>query len=102
MQKSFSISGRCDTGENLKQGGFPGTIATHDPDDIAFFNLEARILERPKVKGRGHAVRGFLKDRGVWIRLTKLARDPALDLVNQHLAVDDPKAVFFWRDFLLE
>jgi hypothetical protein len=32
---------------------------------------------------------------GMRIRATQLARDPALDLIDQHLAVDDPKAVFF-------
>jgi hypothetical protein len=68
-------------------------------NDIAFFNLEAHILERPEIIRRGHAIRGFFKDRSMWIRSPELARDPALDLVDQHLAVDDPKAVFFRKIF---
>ena len=99
MELRFPLRGGGDAGEDLKQSGFPRTIAAHDPDDIAFFNLEAHVLKRPEVSGRGHAVCGFLKDLCVRVRPPKLARNPAFDLVNQHLAIDHAKAVFFREIF---
>jgi hypothetical protein len=36
---------------------------------------------------------------GMRIRATQLARDPALDLIDQYLAIDDAKAVFFREVF---
>ena len=82
MELRFPLRGGGNAGEDFQQCRFPRTVPAHDSNDIAFFNLEAHILERPKVKGRGHAVRGFLKHRGMRIRPTKLARDPTLDLVH--------------------
>jgi hypothetical protein len=35
-------------------------------------------------------------------RIEDAVHNSALDLIQQHLAIDDAKAVFFWRDFLLE
>lgn len=55
MELRFPLRGGGDAGEDLKQSGFLGTVAAHDADDIAFFELEADIFERSKVKRRGHA-----------------------------------------------
>ena len=36
---------------------------------------------------------------GMRIRATQLARDPALDLIDQHLAIDHAETVFFREIF---
>ena len=102
MQERFTLCGCGDAGEDFKQGGLAGAVATHNSDDITFFNLKAHILERPEIIRRGHAVRGFFKDRGMRIRPPELASYPALDLVDQHLAIDHAKAVFFRKVFDLD
>ena len=99
MQESLTFCRCGDAGENLKHGGLAGAVTAHDTNDIAFFDLEVHILERPEIIRRGHAVGGFLKYRGMRIRAPELARDPTLDLVNQHLAIDHAQAVFFGEVF---
>jgi hypothetical protein len=102
VEVRLPFRGRGDAGEDFEQSGFPGAVAPHHPDDVALLDLETHILEGPEVVGRGHAVRGFFKDLGMRIRAPKLARNPALDLVHQHLAVDHAQAVFFGKIFDLD
>jgi len=46
-----------------------------------------------------HQISGLLKDRSMKIRPPELAGNPTLDLVDQHLAIDDAKAIFFREIF---
>ena len=99
MELRFPLRGGGDAGEDFQQCRFPGAVAAHDADDVALLDLEAHILEGPEIVGRWHAVCGFLKDLCVRVRPPELARDPALDLVNQHLTIDHAQAVFFREIF---
>ena len=99
MQKSSTACWSCDAREQFEKRGFTRSIATHDTHNITYVNFEAYILERPEVIGRGHTIRGLVKDLCVRIWPPKLPREPALDLVDQHLAVDHAQAVFFREIF---
>ena len=42
-----------DAGEDFQQGRFPRPVAADDAEDLALFDLEVDVLERPGVVGRG-------------------------------------------------